>query len=126
IQSGDRPKIIEPVRASLAVRTGINESDIVDSGQYAFYIFSAYADKRFGRLIAIQLVTDVYFSNFIKELIRYQSVAFPEYGIRPDEDYKRVGVFLGHELFINKMSVIAQLGYYVYYPFDFEGRVYNR
>jgi hypothetical protein len=24
------------------------------------------------------------------------------------------------------MSVIAQLGYYVYYPFDFEGKVYNR
>ncbi|MGC1631619.1 MAG: acyloxyacyl hydrolase, partial [Gelidibacter sp.] len=41
-------------------------------------------------------------------------------------DYKRVGVFVGHELFINKMSFIAQLGYYAYYPYDFEGRIYER
>lgn len=126
ILSGDRPKVAERIRYNLAFRMGINESDIVNSGQYAFYILSAYADKRLGRLSALQLGTDVYFSNFLKELIRYQSVAFPEYGVRPDDDYKRVGVFLGHELFINSMSVIAQLGYYVYYPFDFEGRMYNR
>ena len=24
------------------------------------------------------------------------------------------------------MSFISQLGYYAYYPYDFEGRVYNR
>jgi hypothetical protein len=33
---------------------------------------------------------------------------------------------VGHELFINRLSVLVQLGYYVYYPFEFEGRVYNR
>ena len=27
---------------------------------------------------------------------------------------------------MNKISVITQLGYYIYYPFDFEGQVYNR
>ena len=59
-------------------------------------------------------------------MIRYQSLAFPELEVSADDDYKRVGVFVGHELFINQMSVISQLGYYVYYPFDFEGRVYNR
>tara|TARA_R110000868_G_scaffold303534_2_gene564033 strand:- start:12526 stop:13179 length:654 start_codon:yes stop_codon:yes gene_type:complete len=122
----EKLKITEPIRFNLSFRTGINESDVVDSGQYAFYIFSGYADKRFTRRSALQFGADVYFSNFLKELIRYQSVAFPEYGVQPDDDYKRVGLFLGHELFINKMSVITQLGYYVYYPFDFEGRVYNR
>jgi hypothetical protein len=62
----------------------------------------------------------------LKELIRYQSIAFPENNVSADDDYKRVGVFIGHELFINEMSIISQLGYYVYYPFDFEGRMYNR
>ena len=33
---------------------------------------------------------------------------------------------MGHELFINRMSLITQFGYYFYYPFDFEGRTYNR
>jgi len=83
-------------------------------------------DKRLGRKSALQLGADLFFSNFLKELIAFQSVSFPELQVAADTDYKRLGVFAGHELFINKMSIVTQLGYYIYYPFDFEGRVYNR
>ena len=95
-------------------------------GQFPFYVFSGYADKRLNHKSAIQFGTDVFFSKFLKELIYYYSVAFPELDISGDEDWKRLGVFVGHELFINKTSLITQLGYYVYSPYDFEGRVYNR
>lgn len=118
--------IKEGIRLNLVFRSGINESDVVGSGQFPFYILSAYADKRLGRLSAIHLGTEVYFSNFLKELIRFQATSFPELGVAPDTDFRRVGVMVGHELFVNKISVLAQLGYYLYYPFDFEGRVYNR
>lgn len=121
-----REKLTEPLRYNVAFRTGVNESDVIGLGQHPFYIFSGYIDKRLGRKSAIQLGADVFFSNFLKGLIQYQSISFPEYGIQEDDDYKRVGLFVGHEFFVNKMSVIAQLGYYVYYPFDFEGKVYNR
>ncbi len=126
IEPEKKERITEPIRYNLVLRTGVNESDVINSGRYGFWIFSAYADKRLGRKSAIQLGTDVFFSNFLKELIRFQSIAFPELGVSPDTDFKRVGIFAGHELFINKMSIETQLGYYVYYPFDFEGRVYNR
>lgn len=116
----------QPLKYNMVFRTGINESDVVGSGQYAFYILSAYADKRITRKSALQLGTDVFFSNFLKELIYYKSVSFPEENVTGNEDYKRVGVFAGHELFINKTSVVSQFGYYVYYPFDFEGKTYLR
>lgn len=116
----------EPIKYNLAFRTGINESDIVGSGQYAMYVVSAYADKRINKTSALQLGADVFFSNFLKELIYYRSVAFPDDGFTGNEDHKRIGVFAGHELFINQTSLITQLGYYVYYPFDFEGRTYVR
>ena len=119
-------KKTEPIRYNLVLRGGANESDVVNAGRYGFWIFSGYADKRLGGKSAIQLGTDVFFSNFLQELIRFQSIAFPELDVAPDTDFKRVGLFLGHELFVNKMSVVSQLGYYIYYPFDFEGRVYNR
>ncbi|WP_394750753.1 acyloxyacyl hydrolase [Spongiimicrobium salis] len=122
----ERKKIQEPIKYNLAFRTGLNESDEIGSGQFPFYIFSAYADKRLSNRSALQLGTDVFFSNFLKQLIRFQGTSFPELNVSGDEDFKRVGVFVGHELFINKLSVVTQLGYYVYYPFDFEGRVYNR
>lgn len=119
-------KFTEKIKYNLAFRTGINESDVIGLGQSPFYNFSFYADKRLNRKSALQVGTDVFFANFLKELIYYYSVAYPERDVDADTDYKRLGVFVGHELFINKLSVIAQLGYYVYYPYDFEGRVYNR
>jgi hypothetical protein len=119
-------KFTEPIRFNFAFRSGVNESDVVGSGQFPFYIVSAYADKRVSKKSAIQLGVDGFFSKFLEELIYYKSIAFPEENIDPDTDYKRVGVFVGHELFINKMSVVTQFGYYVYYPFDFEGRTYQR
>lgn len=125
LANNDR-KFTEPIKYNFAFRTGVNESDIVDSGQFPFYIFSAYADKRINRKSAIQLGTDVFFSNFLKELIYYRSVSFPEDNLDGNEDYKRLGVFVGHELFVNKTSFVTQLGYYVYYPYDFEGKTYFR
>jgi len=126
IPSSEDKKFTEKIKYNIVFRTGVNESDVIDLGQYPFFILSGYADKRLNRKSAIQFGTDVFFSKFIKELIYYYSVAFPEYDVTGDEDWKRIGVFVGHELFINKMSVVTQLGYYVYYPYDFEGRVYNR
>lgn len=122
----DDGKFTEPIKYNFVFRSGVNESDVVGSGQFPFYIFSGYADKRINRKSALQLGADVFFSNFLKELIYFKSVSFPEENVSGDEDYKRVGVFAGHELFINKTSLVTQFGYYIYYPFDFEGRTYLR
>ncbi len=119
-------KFTEKIKYNIVFRTGVNESDVINTGQFPFYIVSGYADKRLNRKSAIQAGTDIFFSKFLKELIYYYSVAFPEYDVTGDEDWKRIGIFVGHELFVNKMSIVTQLGYYVYYPYDFEGRVYNR
>ena len=122
----EKLRIKEPIKFNLAFRSGVNESDVVNSGQFPFYIFSGYADKRLSRKSAVHLGADFFFSNFLKELIRFQSIAFPELNVDGDADYKRIGMFVGHELFISRLSIITQLGYYVYYPFDFEGRTYFR
>jgi hypothetical protein len=116
----------QPIKFNFVLRAGINESDAIGSGQYGFTILSAYADKRIGRLSALQVGTEIFFSNFLKEWIRHRSIAFPDGEVKGNEDFKRVGVFVGHELFINKFSIITQVGYYVHYPVDFEGRTYIR
>lgn len=126
IDNLDDDKFTERIKYNIVFRSGINQSDIIGSGQFPFYVVSAYADKRLSHISAVQFGADMFFSNFLKELIYYQSVSFPEENVSGDEDYKRVGLFAGHELFINKMSIETQLGYYVYYPFDFEGRTYMR
>lgn len=126
IHSGVQEKFTEPIKYNIALRGGFNESDVIGMGQSAFYVISAYADKRLSKKSAVQFGTDIFFSKFLDDLIAYNVVAFPEDNINPDTDYRRVGLFAGHELFINKLSVETQVGYYVYYPYDFEGRTYLR
>lgn len=117
----------QPIAFNAVIRTGVNESDVIDSGQFGFLIFTGYADKRLNRKSGIHAGAELFFSNFLKEYITYRGIAFPgDFGIDGDEDYKRVGVFAGHELYINRFSILTQLGYYVYYPVEFEGRVYLR
>ncbi len=117
----------EPIKFNFAFRTGISESPVAHSGQKPFYHFGLYADKRIGRKSALQLGADVFFSMYLKDYIEYMSVAFPELPpVDPDTDYRRVAVIAGHELFINKLSIETQVGYYVYKPFDYEIDFYQR
>ena len=86
-----------------------------------------YADKRLNIKSAIQLGTDVFFSRYLKDYIQFSSVAFPDKKpVDPNTDYKRIGVFVGHELFINKLSIETQFGYYVYKPFKYDIDIYQR
>ena len=116
----------EPIGYNFALRGGINESDFINLGQHPFFIVSAFADKRVNFKSSWQLGIDFFYSKFLEKEIEYRSIAFPEDGIKGDEDFKRVGLFAGHEFHFNKFAINTQLGYYVYYPYDFEGRVYER
>ena len=64
--------------------------------------------------------------TILLDYIEFTSVAFPEKNIDATTDYKRIGLVLGHELFINKLSIETQLGYYVYKPFNYETNLYQR
>lgn len=125
-QSWDTSPYTEAWAGNFSILGGVSESDVVGSGQYPFYILQAMVDKRISRKSGLQLGTELFFTRFLKEYIRYQSIAYPGLGVSGKEDYKRLGIFAGYELYINKLSAFAQIGYYLYYPVAFEGRVYNR
>ena len=115
----------EPIKYNLVLRTGTNEADEIGLGQAPFYVVSAYADKRLNYKSTVQVGVDVFFSNFLIDFIRFRSVAFPGDGLTGDEDYRRVGAFIGHEFRFNRVAFVSQLGYYVYWPVEFENRIYN-
>ena len=116
----------EPVKYNFVFRTGVNESIVIGSGQHQFYHIGFFADKRFNRKSALQLGTELFLTNSLKDYIKYKSIAFPEKNVDPNTDYKRVGVFVGYELFVNRVSLEAQIGYYVYRPFIIDIPIYDR
>ncbi len=116
----------EPFGYGFLFRSGINESDVVGSGQFPFYTLGAFIDKRINKKSAFQLGTELFFSKALERFIDFRANGGFNDGVAGDEDAKRVGMYLGHELRVNRVSVLTQYGYYVYYPFDFEGQTYLR
>lgn len=119
----------EPVHYNFVMRSGANTIGIIGSKSYPFLTLSAYADKRISRKSTLQGGAEFFLSRAMEEYIHYQSVTFsyPLGDTRGDEDAKRAGVFLGHQLTFRKLSMITQAGYYVYYPYDnYVDRVYLR
>ncbi|POS02544.1 lipid A 3-O-deacylase PagL [Flavobacterium croceum DSM 17960] len=116
----------ESIKGNIVVRTGYNESAVINSGQHIFYHIGAYLDKRISRKSGLQLGTDLFLTKSFKDFIQYKANAFPELHIDPNTDYKRIGVFAGYEMYINKLSIEGQVGYYVYDPFKNEISIYDR
>lgn len=121
-----KEKYTEPIHFNFVLRGGINQSDRLGLGRHPFYIASAFVDKKISKKSTLQLGAEAFFAEFLREQIAFEAVALPGLGTRGDEDWKRVGVFIGHELRLGRIAFVTQLGYYVYYPYDFEGRVYAR
>jgi len=117
----------EPIKLNFQFSGGINSSGNIGTKQFPFYVGTFYIDKRLNRKSILQFGSEVFVSKFLKELIAYNAVAFSEF---PEEDgksdYKRVSLIVGHELDINNFSIVTQFGYYVYYPYQYETRYYER
>ncbi len=111
----------EPIKYNIALSTGSSETTTVGAGSFPFYILHAYAQKRIGHKSAWQLGTDFFVTHSIREDIKYDPALE---GKRPD--YKRVGIFIGHEWRINRLSLVTQFGYYAYRPYDSFKAVYQR
>jgi hypothetical protein len=126
IRQDSLPQISEAIKLNFMLSGGLNESDYVNLGQHPFLVVSAFADKRLSALSSITAGGDIFISGAIKKEIEYLAAAFPGATTSGEEDFKRAGVFVGHELHIDTFAVVTQLGYYLYYPYDFEGRLYMR
>jgi len=116
----------EPVKFNAVFRGGFNESDVIGSGQKAYYALGLYADKRISKHSTYQLGVDVFWARYLKEYIRYQSIAYPELNVDGSKDYRKIGLFAGYELRMDRLAPEAQVGYYVYSPFNSTGRLYER
>jgi hypothetical protein len=109
---------------NIMVRTGYNESLVIDSGLFPFYTFTFYGSKYLNSYSTITLGTDYFNSKFLKEYIKSEAISKGK-SYNPN-DYSRVGIFIGHELTQNHFAIISQIGYYIYYPFPYVSRIYER
>lgn len=118
-----REKYTEKLKYNFKFSFGANETDYIGSGVKPFYVITAYIDKRIGKKSALQFGAEWMANYSLKEYIKIRNILD---NTNTKKDFNRIGLFLGHELFISQISLETQLGYYIYYPFVFEGRIYER
>lgn len=117
----------EPIGYNFQFVAGINSTDNLLNKRFPYYTATFYVDKSINKKSILNFGTEVFFSKYLKELIKYNAAAFPE---KPNqtgnEDYKRISLITGHELAISKFSILTQIGYYVYFPYKYGERFYER
>jgi hypothetical protein len=114
------PKTTSKLRYNVIFRTGINESDVIGSGTFPFYVGTISIEKKINYKSTLTAGTDLFISKFLKEYVKNKQPNTTK------SDTKRVGVFVGHELQIQKISAISQIGFNVYYPNKYISRLYER
>ena len=123
----DFKKLIEPeafdrrIKYGAVFRVGFAESTPIGSGVKPAYAVSLMTQKRVSRKSLLELGLELYANKAIESEI---ANAFDEEII--GTDYRRVGLMVGHELVINKLTVITQLGYYLYKPYSPNEKLYQR
>lgn len=116
----------QKMRYNLLFRTGVNESHIIGVGQKPFYHIAAIAEKPLNNYGAVQLGTEVFLSNSLKELIPFLATSFPEEEMNKDTDWKRIGLFVGYEWYLNKLTAEGNIGYYIHDEYKKNGSLYQR
>lgn len=111
------------VHYNLSLFSGMREIEPEGGDKYPFINLILYADKSLNRKSAFTIGADFFYSLAVKEEIK-TARELPE-GRKPD--FKRVGITIGHELFVSKLSLLTQFGVYAYKPYKDSGKpVYQR
>lgn len=114
------------IRYNLLFRTGVNESHIIGMGQKPFYHLTGIVEKPLNNYGAAQVGVELFLSNSLKELIPFLATSFPEEGMNENTDWKRVGVFVGYEWYLNRLTAEGNIGYYVHDEYKKNGSLYQR
>lgn len=120
----EKENLKEPIHINAVLRAGFNESLVNGSGLFPFYTLSAYGDKKLTNVSTITFGADFFFPVFMKDYIEWDSIQNDE--PISDADWKRAGLFAGYEMNMHSFSVIGQIGYHVYYPYEYVSRIYER
>lgn len=124
----DWPKADElsVLRYEAILRGGINQAGIGQPTR-EFFVLGGALGKRWSYRSGWHAGVEFFYSPFIKDIVRFRSVAFPEAGYTGTEDFKRIGVYAGYDLFVSDdFSLFANLGFYAYWPISYESQIYNR
>lgn len=109
------------IRPNIRFSAGIKEVLLIDE-KHPVYNLSAYASKRISRRSSLLVGADAFHDAALRNEFINMSLAPPDEELDP----RMAGVTLGHQLHLNRLSLVIQMGRYVYQPYDLFAKYYQR
>jgi hypothetical protein len=99
---------------------GLKEIPPIGGPKYGVYVLTFYVNKQISKTNILNLGLDGFNNTALKEEMKQSD-------IDPGSvDHKRIGVSVGHELKLNRISLLTQFGFYIYRPYKTDKLVYQR
>lgn len=115
------PTVDKSIKYNIFFATGLKEIDRIKNKKFPFLTFSIYASKQTSLVSSFNLGVDGFYSMATKEEIRTDRELEEK-----EQDFKRIGIAGGHELHAGKLSLLTQIGVYVYRPYKADQPIYQR
>lgn len=98
----------------------VKEIPPIGGPEYPVYDLSFYVNKQISRTNILNIGIDGFNNTALKEEMKQENID-PK-----SVDNKRIGINIGHELKINRISILTQFGGYIYRPYKTDKPVYQR
>lgn len=100
----------------------VKETWLPGGKKYPGCTLLVHASKPLNRKSALNVGVDGFYNTAVKYLITKD----PDVDTLRRPDFKRVGLVFGHELLMGRVSLLTQLGVYVYRPYKIDFPIYQR
>ncbi len=107
------------VKVNINFAGGYKQLTPENEKKYPLATLNVYVDKKIARVSALNLGADL----FLNYGVKYSVANNAKY---KGADFKRMGIVFGHELFINKIALLTQVGHHVYSPYPSLSNFYQK
>jgi hypothetical protein len=101
----------------LVMNTGLKSLYQDNPKKFSYFTFSGGISKMLTEKNAISIGSDLFLSKALQEKLK---------DVGSSMDFKTIGLAVGHELMIGKLSLVKQFGYYIYKPDILQTKFYQR
>ncbi|MDO5510443.1 MAG: acyloxyacyl hydrolase [Weeksellaceae bacterium] len=123
---GREDSLVRKNRVQTIVRSGLHEIDVIGMGLTPFLHLGAGYERQYARHASWEVGTDLFLTFALRKWIEHKAVSIPEGEYTGQEDFKRIGVYVGHNYSLHKNAMHLQFGYYLYNPVDRNQLFYQR
>jgi hypothetical protein len=108
------------LKYNISFSYGLKKIPPIGGPNFPVYVLTFYVHKQVSRISIFNAGIDGFSNTALKEEMRQSD-------IDPNTlDHRRIGLMGGYELKMNRISILAQLGVYIYRPYKTDKPVYQR